>query len=193
MSYPNQPNPYGPPQGQPQGPPQGPPQPQYGYPQQQPMQPYAPFPGGPAGMPGIPAPTVMPGGVKAARVLLYVMAGLTLIGLALVVFLLSTINKASNSGYVSESNIESFRVGKGLLIAMIIGMVIWGAAAIVSATQFSKGGSGARVMAIVVCALGILFSFVFMPFGLVYDIMCVVCIVMVSKTDGAAWFTRPRY
>ncbi|MFH8406711.1 hypothetical protein ACH4FX_18235 [Streptomyces sp. NPDC018019] len=189
MSYPNQPNPYGPPQGQPQGPPQ----PQYGYPQQQPVQPYAPFPGGPAGMPGIPAPTVMPGGVKAARVMLYVMAGLTVIGLGVVVFLLSTISKASKSEYVSSSSFESLQVGKGLLIAMIIGMVLWGAAAIVAATQFSKGGNGARVMAIVVCVTGIVFSFVFMPFGLVYDVMCVISIVMVSKTDGAAWFTRPRY
>lgn len=65
MSYPNQ-NPYGPPPGQ---------QPGYGYPQQQPPSPYGPYPGGP--MPGMQPqpqyPTVMPGGVKAARVLLFVL------------------------------------------------------------------------------------------------------------------------
>lgn len=86
MSYPPQ-NPYGPPPGQ---------QPQYGYPQQQPQQPspYGPYPGG-GGMPGMQPqyPVAMPGGVKTARVLLFVLSGVNLIGLVLSVMLLGGVSR----------------------------------------------------------------------------------------------------
>ena len=116
MSYPN-PNPYGPPPGQQPGyrPPSGPPHhgPGYGYPQQPPQpSPYGPYPGGP--MPGMQPqyPTVMPGGVKAARVMLFVLAALNLIGLVLAVAGLGGVSKASHnaSAYTtSDDIIENFK------------------------------------------------------------------------------------
>ena len=99
MSFGDPNNPYGPPQGQPPGyPPQGPPQqpgygyptapqgqPGYGYPQQQPPgQPGYGYPSPPAfpqepyGQPGPVA--VMPGSVKAARVMLFVLGGFQVLG-----------------------------------------------------------------------------------------------------------------
>ncbi|MEV0369945.1 hypothetical protein AB0I10_08995 [Streptomyces sp. NPDC050636] len=186
MSYPNQ-NPYGPPPGQ---------QPGYGYPQQQPPSPYGAYPGG-GMMPGGPAPypTVMPGGVKAARAMLFVLAGLNLIGLIFAVWGLGSVSKASKntSEYASSDSITAMNVGKGLLIAIIVLIVLFSAAAIMLAVQFANGGSGVRVGAIIFGVANTLVSFMTFPFGLVHTVLGILVIVFVSKDDGSAWFNRPRY
>ncbi|UNO40322.1 hypothetical protein [Streptomyces sp. MST-110588] len=190
MSYPNQNNPYGPPQGQPG----------YGYPQQpmQPMQPqpYAAYPGGgmmPGGMPGM--PMTMPGGVKAARVLLFVIAGLGLIGLIFAVIGLNSVNKASHtvSAYGSAESQSVFNFGKGLLIFMIIAIVLFAATAIVLGLQFAKGGNGVRIGTIIFGSVVVLFSLLSFPVGILHMVMGILIIVFVSKADGGAWFNRPRY
>ncbi|UQA93506.1 hypothetical protein [Streptomyces halobius] len=185
MSYPNQ-NPYGQPQG---------PQPGYGYPQQQPS-PYGAFPGG-GMMPGAPAPypTVMPGGVKAARVMLFVLAGLNLIGLVGAVALLGSVSKASKntSEYASSDSIMAMNFGKGLLIAAIVLIVIFTGAAITLGVQFANGGSGVRVGAIIFGVANTLISLMTFPIGLVHTALGVMIIIFVSKDDGTAWFNRPRY
>ncbi|MYT33253.1 hypothetical protein [Streptomyces sp. MspMP-M5] len=193
MSYPN-PNPYGPPPGQ---------QPGYGYPQQpmqpqppqqQPMAPYGPYPGGPMPAAQMPYPTVMPGGVKAARALLFVLAGLNLIGLVLAVMGLGDVTKASHKAASSPyEDMSMFSVGKGVLIAVIAIIVIFTVAAITLAAQFANGGKGVRVATIVSCVIGIVMSLGTFPFGLVHTVLGILVLVFVSKDDGNAWFSRPRY
>ncbi|WP_043265720.1 integral membrane protein [Streptomyces sp. CT34] len=190
MSYPN-PNPYGPPPGQ---------QPGYGYPQQQPMQPqqpvapYGAYPGGP--MPGMQPqyPTAMPGGVKGARAMLFVLAGLNLIGLVLAVLGLGGVSKASHDASSSPyADMSAFNVGKGLLIAAIVIIVVFTAAAITLAAQFGNGGKGVRIGTIVFGVGTILVSLATFPFGLVHTVLGILVVVFVSKDEGNAWFNRPRY
>ncbi|WP_407287672.1 hypothetical protein [Streptomyces sp. BP-8] len=193
MSYPNQ-NPYGPPPGQQPG--YGPgQQPGYGYPQQQPPSPYGPYPGGP--VPGMQQqyPTVMPGGVKAARVMLFVLAGLNLIGLVLAVMGLGGVSKASHnaSPYAAEDDIMAMNIGKGLLIAVIVVIVVFSAAAITLAVQFANGGKGVRVGTIIFGIANIMLSLFTFPIGLVHTVLGILVLVFVSKDDGNAWFNRPRY
>lgn len=186
MSYPNQ-NPYGPPPGQ---------QPGYGYPQQQQPSPYGPYPGG-GQMPGMQPqyPTVMPGGVKAARILLFVLAGLNVIGLVLAVMGLGGVSKASHnaSSYNTDDDIMAMNIGKGLLIAVIVIIVIFSAAAITLALQFANGGGGVRVGTIIFGVANIMLSLFTFPIGLVHTILGILVLVFVSKDDGNAWFSRPRY
>ncbi|MFG2491356.1 hypothetical protein ACGFSD_09880 [Streptomyces caniferus] len=191
MSYPNQ-NPYGPPPGQ---------QPGYGYPQQpphpqQPMAPYGPYPGG-GGMPGMQPqyPAVMPGSAKTARVMLFVLSGLNLIGLVLAVMGLGGVSKASHnvSPYTAAEDVTAMNVGKGLLIAVIVLIVIFTAAAITLALQFANGGSGVRVGTIVFGVATIILSLFTFPIGLVHTILGVLVVVFVSKDESNAWFNRPRY
>ncbi|MBL1091802.1 MULTISPECIES: hypothetical protein [Streptomyces] len=186
MSYPN-PNPYGPPPGQ---------QPGYGYPQQPPQpSPYGPYPGGP--MPGMQPqyPTVMPGGVKAARVLLFVLAGLNLIGLVLAVAGLGGVSKASHnaSAYTTSDDITAMNIGKGVLIAVIVVIVIFTVTAITLALQFANGGSGVRIGTIVFGVGNIILSLLTFPLGLVHTVLGILVLVFVSKDEGNAWFNRPRY
>ncbi|WP_438486329.1 hypothetical protein [Streptomyces sp. S186] len=193
MSYPN-PNPYGPPPGQ---------QPGYGYPQQppqpqQPMAPYNPYPGGPyAGGPmpaaQMPYPAVMPSGVKTARVMLFVLAGLNLIGLVLSVVMLGVFSKASHEAASSPyADSSAFAVTKGFAIAAIVVIVIFTAAAITLAAQFGNGSNGVRISTIVFGAGTTLLSFASFPLGLIHTALGITVIVMASKEESKAWFSRPR-
>ncbi|MEU7255520.1 hypothetical protein AB0B21_06895 [Streptomyces rimosus] len=196
MSYPNQ-NPYGPPQGQPQGPPQ----PQYGYPQQQPMQsqPYAPFPAGPtgpAGMPGIPAPNQMPSGVKAARVMLFLLAASGVIGIILMTIGLNELSSASSQyGGLGGDTRGMLNVGKGAMIFIMILQAAYAAVALILGLQYAKGGNGIRIGTIVFGSVSILCSipFAFAVYGIPSFVMSILIIVFAAKQDGQAWFTRPRY
>ncbi|KPC59291.1 hypothetical protein [Streptomyces chattanoogensis] len=190
MSYPNQ-NPYGPPPGQ---------QPGYGYPQQQPPQPSPygpPYPGAGMpgmGMPGAPVLNGMPGGVKAARVMLFVLAGMNLLGLIGAVAGLSAVSKASkHATYATDDDLAAFSVGKGLLITLIVLIVVFTVLAITAASQFGKGGTGVRTTTIIFGVANTLASFVVFPLGLVHTVLGILIIVFVSKDEGQAWFNRPRY
>ncbi|MEW1673107.1 hypothetical protein ACWEQ8_37610 [Streptomyces noursei] len=192
MSYPN-PGPYDPPPGQ---------QPVYGYPQQpmqpqqpqQPMASYGPYPGGPMPAAQMPYPTVMPGGVKAARAMLYVLAGLNIIGLVLAVMGLGGVTKASHEASSSPyADMSAFNVGKGVLIAVIVLIVIFTVTAITLAAQFGNGGKGVRIATIVSCVVGMILSLFTFPVGLVHTVLGILVLVLVSKDEGNAWFNRPRY
>ncbi|MEU3709267.1 hypothetical protein [Streptomyces catenulae] len=182
MSYPNQ-NPYSQPSA---------PQPGYGFPPQPPA-PYGPYPGGgmpPGGMQ--PPPTRMPGGLKAARVLLFVLAGLNLIGLCLAVTGLGAVSKAAKSA-LTDDNHAAANLGKGLLIVLIVFIAIFTVLAVVLALQFASGGNGVRIGAAVFGAATLVVSFCVFPFGLVHSVLGVMIIVFSSKEDAKAWFNRPRY
>ncbi|MFF4279044.1 hypothetical protein ACFY0Z_09655 [Streptomyces kronopolitis] len=183
MSYPPQ-NPYGPPQGQ---------QPGYGYPQQ--PAPYGPYPGGQ--MPGMQPqyPMAMPGGVKVARVLMFVLAGLNLIGLIGAVIGLGSVSKAAHhtSPYATTDTTSMLDFGKGFLIFAIVLIVIFSAVAITLALQCANGGKGVRTGAIIFGVGTLLVSLMTFPLGLAHTVLGILVIAFMSKDESNAWFTRPRY
>ncbi|MEU1277461.1 hypothetical protein [Streptomyces sp. NPDC005805] len=181
MSFGDPNNPYAQ-QGQPQG------QPGYGYPQAPPVQPYG---GG-----GYPAgPTEMPGGVKAARVMLFVIAGFQVIGAILAGLSAFAISAAQDDPALKDDvqfqQLADMSVGAVWFVTLLI--LGWGVFAIVLGAKFGSGGNGIRVAAlvfgIITAVLGI---YPFVLIGLVHTVLAILVAVFVGKSDGAAWFQRPR-
>ncbi|MFE5811483.1 hypothetical protein, partial [Streptomyces sp. NPDC056491] len=160
MSFGDPHNPYGqqPPQapqgqpgyGYPQQAPQGiPPQGGYAYPQQAPQgYPGAPggYPGGPGGYPG--AHMEMPGGAKAARVILFILGSLqALIGLFFIIG--GAVFAAALSGSSSSSAEDAGAIAGGLGVVIgviVIGLALW---PFLTAVKMGKGRNGVRVSGIV--------------------------------------------
>lgn len=190
MSYPPQPgqdpnNPYAqqPPQQQ---------QPGYGYP---PQKGGLPGYGGPAEAAGYGAPTSMPGTLNAARIMLYVIGGLSAVGAVLTLIAAAALGSiADDPNLQGEANLDMYQdLGTGLIA--LIGVVYLGFAVggFVLALKFSKGGNGVRTGAIVYGALTIVVGLIAFPVGLIFVIMAGVIIAFVVNADGKAWFNRPRY
>jgi hypothetical protein len=186
MSFGDPNNPYGPPQGQQPGYgyPQGQ-QPGYGYPQAPPVQGYGQQP----------YLTTMPGTVSAARVLLWVIVGLQLIGVALFAIGAAGVNAAKNDSTLKEDS--SFQqladYSSGMLWALSAFAVAWAVFALVLALKFSTGGNGVRitilVFGIITAILGI---YPFVIVGLLHTVLAILVAVFVGNSGGAAWFNRPR-
>ncbi|MFE3072129.1 hypothetical protein [Streptomyces sp. NPDC059247] len=197
MSFGDPNNPYGQPQdqgqgqqpgyGYPQQAPQGvPPQQGYGYPAAPPLSPY-----GNGGLPG--AAMQMPGGVKAARVMLWIMGGLNVIGAIGMIALSSAFSSELEKSAGSSADAETFAsLGQGLMIAAAVFSLIIGVIAILLAVKFKSGGNGVRIGAIVYGSVGALFGVFSLPLGLVTLALSVLVIVFVAKSDGSAWFNRNK-
>ncbi|UIX31342.1 hypothetical protein [Streptomyces sp. GQFP] len=202
MSFGDPNNPYGPPQQQPQQPAPG-----YGYPQQTPpQQPGYGYPAAPplgqqaygqpgyGGYPG--GPLTMPGNVKAARVMLYVIAGFQVIGAILIALSAVAISAAKNDEQLKDDvdfqQLADYSAGALWAVTAIV--LAWGVFAIVLGTKFSSGGSGIRittmVFAIITAVLGI---YPFIVVGLVHTVLGILIAVFVGKSEGAAWFNRAKY
>ncbi|MET9430953.1 MULTISPECIES: hypothetical protein [unclassified Streptomyces] len=194
MSFGDPNNPYGQPQGQPQ-------QPGYGYPQQgQPQQPGYGYPAAPpapaygGGYAG--APQEMPGGVKAARVMLFVIAGFQIIGAIFAGLGAVGMAAAKNDPMLKDDiqfqQLADMSVGAIWFVTVLI--LAWGIFAIVLGAKFGSGGNGIRIAAlvfgIITAVLGI---YPFVLIGLVHTVLAILIAVFVGKADGAAWFNRPRY
>ncbi|KOV67193.1 hypothetical protein [Streptomyces sp. MMG1121] len=187
MSFGDPNNPYGPPPqqqgyGYPQGQQQG-----YGYPQPPPVQqPY-----------GVGAPMAdMPGNVSAARVMLWVIVGLQLIGAAAFVFYAVVVNHAKNDSTLQDDSAFQ-RVadyGTGLLVGLAVFALAWGVFAAVLAAKFNTGGNGIRittlVFGIITAVLGL---YPFIVVGLVHTVLSILIACFVGGAGGKAWFNRPRY
>ncbi|WP_105972775.1 hypothetical protein [Streptomyces geranii] len=202
MSFGDPNNPYGPPQQQPQQPAPG-----YGYPQQTPpQQPGYGYPAAPPlgqqgyGQPGYGGyqggPFSMPGNVKAARVMLFVIAGFQVIGAILFALSAVAIHAAKNDEEL-QNNVDFQQLADysaGALWAFTAIVLGWGIFAIVLGAKFGSGGSGLRittlVFAIITAVLGI---YPFIVIGLVHTTLAVLIAVFVGKSDGAAWFNRSKY
>ncbi|APU41788.1 MULTISPECIES: hypothetical protein [unclassified Streptomyces] len=169
MSFGDPHNPYGqqPPQGQPgygypQQAPQGiPPQGGYAYPQQAPQG----YPGGPAGYPGgpggYPGPHMeMPGGVKAARVILFILGGLQVLGtlLALVGGALFAAAFSDSGDSYGSSTDEAVALGGAVIFVIVAVGLAFSLWAILTAAKLGKGRGGVRVSGIVYGSLLALFS-----------------------------------
>ncbi len=198
MSFGDPNNPYGPPQQQPPGygyPQQPPPQqPGYGYPSAPPLgqqgygQPgYGGYPGG---------PVTMPGNVKAARVMLFVIAGLQVLGAILIALSAVAINAAKNDQQLKD-DVDFQQLADysaGALWGFTLFAVAWGVFAIVLGAKFGSGGSGIRittmVFAIITAVLGV---YPFILVGLIHTVLAILVAVFVGKSEGAAWFNRSKY
>ncbi|MFJ1745579.1 hypothetical protein ACIOJD_04960 [Streptomyces sp. NPDC088116] len=180
-----------PPQGQPgygyPGQPQG--QPGYGYPQAPPVQqPYGGYPGGPGGQ------MEMPGGIKAARVMLWVMAAFQVIGGIAVFAMMGSVDDALADAGASSSDTAAFNdLGQGILGFMGVLMLIFAALSVTLALKMKSGGNATRVCTIVYGAFATLGGVVSLPTGIVTLALGILLIVFVAKSEGAAWFQRPRY
>ncbi|MBZ9597625.1 MULTISPECIES: hypothetical protein [Streptomyces] len=220
MSFGDPHNPYGQqPQGQPgygypQQAPQGvPPQGGYAYPQQTPQA----YPGGPAGYPGgpggYPGPHMeMPGGAKAARVILWILGILQLLGGLFVIIggaLLGAVLSDSGSSSANEAGAAAGTVGV-VVGVLVIGLSLW---PILTAAKMAKGGSGVRVSGIIYGSVQSLFAVL----GVLVNLMALGAsenseagltaisvipslislalgiTIVVGLAKAGAWFNRPRY
>ncbi|GAA3575389.1 hypothetical protein ACWGKK_02365 [Streptomyces chartreusis] len=204
MSFGDPNNPYGPPpQGQPgypQQPPQG--QPGYGYPQGAPQQPGYGYPQGQPAYPGYPGgnmmPVQMPGLMKTARVLLFILAGFQLLFGLITGIAVGAAQDLSNG--VGSGDDTDTLAGLGFLVAaLLVGL---GALSIFLGVKFKNGGSGIRITTIVYASLMILGGIVNIvngangsaTFGGLIS-LAIAGIILASMVNGAAsaWFNRPRY
>ncbi|WEH40076.1 hypothetical protein OG233_11590 [Streptomyces sp. NBC_01218] len=177
-------------------PPSGGQQPGYGYPQAPqgvPQQGYG-YPQAPYGQGDFNgAPSVMPGGVKASRVLLYVMGGLSLIGAVIFAIGAAAVSAAKNDASLEE-DVQFQQLADysgGVLWALTAFAVLWGVFAIVLAVKFGSGGNGLRITTIVFAVVtAILGIYPFLGVGLVYTVLAILVTVFVANADGRAWFNR---
>ncbi|WP_405439046.1 hypothetical protein OG373_16370 [Streptomyces avidinii] len=171
MSFGEPHNPYGqqPPQapqgqpgyGYPQQAPQGvPPQGGYAYPQQAPQG----YPGGPAGYPGGPggypgAHMEMPGGAKAARVILFIVGALQALGGLFVIIggavFAAVLSDSSSSSSATEDAGAVAGTAGVVLGLLFIGFALW---PILTAAKMGKGRGGVRVSGIIYGSLQTLFA-----------------------------------
>ncbi|MGW2615449.1 hypothetical protein [Streptomyces sp. NPDC001500] len=200
MSFGDPNNPYGPPQGQPPGyPPQGPPQqPGYGYPtapQGQPGYGYPQAPPVPHGY-GYGVPQEMPGLVKTARVLLFILAGFQFLAGIVIGIAAGAAQDTSNAfGSGDDSSMAT-----GLIIAIALLMLALGSLSIFLGVKFKSGRGGIRVTTIVYASLMILGSLANIvngaggsgTFGGVIS-LAFGGIILSAMISGGAWFNRPRY
>ncbi|AKJ11254.1 integral membrane protein [Streptomyces incarnatus] len=197
MSFGDPNNPYGPPQGQ---------QPGYGYAQQPQGAGYGYPAAPPVQQPGYGAPVApaaMPGGVKAARVFLFVLGGFqALAGLLMLVasswFADRIRSVVSSDGTVSSTDADkAASIGVGVMIVfgiIVLAFAFWG---IFTGAKFAGGRGGVRVSAIVYASLVTLFS-VLSLFGgnllaLVSIVLGILTIVFCANKGGSYWFNRPSY
>jgi hypothetical protein len=192
MSYGDPNNPYGPP---PSG--QQPPAPGYGYPQQQPQQGYG-YPAAPpvGAYAGPPAPTSMPGTVSTARVLLWIIVGLQVLGVALFAFSAATVEAAKNDATLQDE--PAFQqladYSSGMLWGLTAFALAWGVFALVLAVKFNSGGNGVRITTLIFGIItAILGLYPFILVGLVHTVLAILIAVFVGNAAGSAWFNRPRY
>ncbi|MDX3516492.1 hypothetical protein [Streptomyces scabiei] len=191
MSFGDPNNPYGKPQ---QPPAQG-----YGYPQQTPpQQPGYGYPTAPPvsqGYGGYPnAPETMPSSVNAARIMLWVIVGLQVLGVLLYAAGAILVSAASD-------NTEDPALAEALgdiptdqMVAIAVFAAAWLVYAIMMAVKFKSGGNGVRVATLVFGIItAILGVFPFLVIGLVHLVLGILIAVFVGNANGKAWFNRPRY
>ncbi|MFH8442875.1 hypothetical protein ACH4D3_16805 [Streptomyces sp. NPDC018026] len=184
----------------PYGPPQGGQQPNYGYPQQQPQgQPGYGYPQAPpvsAGYGYPAAPTSIPGTVSAARVMLWIIFGLQVVGVILFAISAAGVDAAKNDEQLKDD--AAFQqladYSSGMLWGLVAFALVWGVLALLAAIKVGKGGNGARIatmiFAIITAILGL---YPFIVVGLVHTVLAILVAVFVGNANGSAWYKRPRY
>ncbi|WP_225803962.1 hypothetical protein [Streptomyces sp. NK15101] len=191
MSFGDPNNPYGQPQGQ---------QPGYGYPQAPqgvPQQGYG-YPAAPGYGGGYPAPAlVMPGGVKAARVMLWILGVLqVIIGIALAAAGGWFADQLADSSSEFDNTDGAAAAVTGIFVVIGVIVLAFGVWAIMMAVKSATGGNGVRISAIVYGSLSTLGSLVNLLGGNVFALVSlalgIMIIVFYAKSDAAAWFNRNK-
>ncbi|MFG2635521.1 hypothetical protein ACGFX8_16720 [Streptomyces sp. NPDC048362] len=188
MSFGDPNNPYGPP------PPQQQPAPGYGY--SQAPQPGYGYPQAPPMAYGEGAPQTMPGTVGAARVMLWVIAGLQLIGIALFAFSAVKVSSARDDGTLKDdASFQRFAdYSTGLLWGITLFALAWAVFTVVLALKFNTGGNGVRIAALVYGVItAILGLYPFIVVGLIHTVLGILIACFVGGSASSAWFQRPRY
>ncbi|MFD6437864.1 hypothetical protein [Streptomyces venezuelae] len=207
MSYGDPNNPYG------QPPQQPPAAPGYGYPQQgppgvPPQQPYG-YPQQPA-YPGYPGGNMMqqsmPGLLVTARVFLFLISAVQILGAIGFLYLAAIANDVSDSA--DDFGLDDAGIGDAATgVFVILGLIAAGLAAlsITLGVKFSRGGQGVRITTVVYGALGaivgLLYLFVGLDTGLasavigplIWLVFGVIITMAPVVPSGTAWFNRPRY
>ena len=155
-----------------------------GYPRSSGMPAAAPYAGGPP-----PAPTVIPGKTKTARVLIFVAGGL--------LALISLLNLVAVLGDPDEfekqaKDAAGAEVASGVYATLFVIFLIYAAAGIFLATRFGNGGNGVRVGALSWAGVGIVVAVLSLPLGVVTLVLSILTIVFLANAESVAWFKRPR-
>ncbi|MFF7448574.1 MULTISPECIES: hypothetical protein [unclassified Streptomyces] len=214
MSFGDPNNPYGPPPQQPpaappgygypqQGPPPGyPPQPQQAYPGYPPQPAYPGYPGG-ANM----VPQSMPGLLVTARVFLFIISAVQIIGALVFLYFAAFASDVSDGadelGFSTGSDGADMAAGVFGVFALLAAALA--ALSITLGVKFSRGGQGIRITTVIYGALGaivgILGLFVGLDSGLASAVVGPLLwlafggIIAAAPVvpSGTAWFARPRY
>ncbi|MER5941335.1 hypothetical protein ABT121_28905 [Streptomyces sp. NPDC001928] len=214
MSFGDPNNPYGPP---PQQPPVAP---GYGYPQQAPGLPPQQGYGYPQqpGYPGYPGgnqmvPQSMPGLLMTARVFLYIISAVQIIGGLVYLYVAAFVNDVSDSAdSLSTSSNDPFNdigdiggAAAGIIAVLAIFLLGLATLSIILAVKFGRGGQGVRITTVVYGALGTIFGLVLLFIGLdsglasatIFPLLWVAFGAVITAApvvpSGTAWFNRPRY
>lgn len=196
MSLPDKNNPYGGPQGQQQQQAQQAQQPAqqqqqpYGYPQYPAAgQPYPVYPGGPGPYGAVDHPTSIPGKATAARIMMFIAAGLQTMFSALLLIGIAVAKDDFEEGFQDGSGLDI----SAEAVAVAVGIfLVHGILGIVLASLFGKGAGGVRVGSIVWLSFLILFGLLTIPLGIIWVALGIISIVMVANRDSGRWFARPR-
>ncbi|QES43401.1 hypothetical protein DEJ49_22570 [Streptomyces venezuelae] len=207
MSYGDPNNPYG------QPPQQPPAAPGYGYPQQgppgvPPQQPYG-YPQQPA-YPGYPGGNMMqqsmPGLLVTARVFLFLISAVQILGAIGFLYLAAIANDVSDSA--DEFGLDDAGIGDAATgVFVVLGLIAAGLAtlSITLGVKFSRGGQGVRITTVVYGALGAIFGLIYLFVGLdtglasaiigplIWLVFGVIITLAPVVPSGTAWFNRPRY
>ncbi|KKD04673.1 hypothetical protein [Streptomyces sp. WM6386] len=218
MSFGDPNNPYGPPPQQP------PPAPGYGYPQQAPPPPGIPpqhqaYPGYPQqpAYPGYPVgnmiPQSMPGLLVTARVFLYIISAVQILGGLVYLYIAAFVNDVSDSAdSFSSSSDDPFDglsdigdAAAGIIGGIAIFLLGLAALSITLAVKFGRGGQGVRITTVIYGALGTIVGLLGLFIGLdsgmasavIFPLLWVVFGAIITAapvvSSGTAWFARPRY
>ncbi|WP_306335524.1 hypothetical protein [Streptomyces sp. KL118A] len=207
MSYGDPNNPYG------QPPQQPPAAPGYGYPQQgppgvPPQQPYG-YPQQPA-YPGYPGGNMMqqsmPGLLVTARVFLFLISAVQILGAIGFLYLAAIANDVSDSA--DDFGLDDAGIGDAATgVFVILGLIAAGLAtlSITLGVKFSRGGQGVRITTVVYGALGAIVGLIYLFVGLdtglasaiigplIWLVFGIIITLAPVVPSGTAWFNRPRY
>jgi hypothetical protein len=214
MSFGDPNNPYGPP---PQQPP--PPAPGYGYPQQAPPPPGIPpqhqaYPGYPQqpaypGYPGVNnmVPQSMPGLLVTARVFLFIISAVQIIGALVFLYFAAFASDVSDGadelGFSTGSDGADMAAGVFGIFALLAAALA--TLSITLGVKFGRGGQGIRITTVIYGALGAIVGLVGLFVGLDSGFASAVIgpllwlifggIIAAAPVvpSGTAWFARPRY
>lgn len=136
----------------------------------------------------------MPSTVNAARIMLWVIVGLQVVGVLL--YGIGAIGVAAASDSTEDPALAEAlgNIPTGQMVAIAVFAVAWLVYAIMLAVKFKSGGNGVRVAALVFGIItAVLGVFPFFLIGLVHLVLGILIAVFVGNANGKAWFNRPRY